>query len=293
VTAGPGALAGRHVVITGGNSGIGLEAAVGLAQLGAHIVIAVRNTGKGERAVNEIRDRAGTAAVEQMPIDLASLASIRAFAEAWRARGEPLHVLLNNAGLLLRSRTTTADGFETTFGVNHLGHFLLTALLRDALVASAPARVATVSSGAHNGARRGLAFDDLMWERRRYSGMGMGAYCASKLANVMFTRELARRLVGTGVTANALHPGFVASNFAREGDGGRLGDIGMRLLRPFALSPAKGARTSIHVASAPELEGVSGEYFYKCAPAKVSAHALDDGACARLWQVSEQLVGLT
>ncbi len=285
-------MTGRHVVVTGGNSGIGLEAAAGLAVQGAHVIIAVRNAEKGARAVTEIRSRTGSETVEQMPIDLASLASIRAFADAWRARDEPVHVLLNNAGLVLHERSITADGFETTFGVNHLGHFLLTALLRDALVASSPARVVTVSSGAHAGARHGLDFDDLMWERRRYSGLGMGAYCASKLANVMFTRELARRFDGADVTANCLHPGFVGSNFAREGDGGRLGSIGMALLRPFALSPKKGARTSIHVASAPELDGVTGEYFYKCQPAKVSKWALDDDACGRLWNVSEQLVGL-
>lgn len=285
-------LAGRTAIITGGNSGIGLETAVALASQGAHVVIAVRNAAKGAAAVADIAARSGNDTVEQMPLDLASIASIRSFAAAWLERDEPLHVLLNNAGLLMRARTTTADGFETTFGVNHLGHFLLTALLHDALVATGEgARVVTVSSGAHRGARRGLDFDDLMWERRRYSGFGMGAYSASKLANVMFTRALARRLEGTGVTANALHPGFVGSNFAREGDGGRLGDVTMRLVRPFALSPAKGALTSIHLASSPLVAGVTGEYFVKCAVADVTKWARDDAACDRLWSVSRELVG--
>jgi len=283
----------RTVLITGGNSGIGLEAAVGIATSGHRVVIAVRNAAKGEMAVADIKARSGNDRVETLPLDLASMASIRSFAEAWQSRGEPIRVLLNNAGLIQRSRTTTADGFETTFGVNHLGHFLLTNLLRDAIVAGGPgARVVTVASGAHRGARRGLDFDDLMWERRRYSGMGMGAYAASKLANILFSNELARRWESSGVAANALHPGFVGSNFAREGDGGRLGDVGMALLRPFALSPAKGARTSIHVAISPEAEGITGRYFVKCKPAATSAAAADPEAAARLWEVSEALVGI-
>lgn len=285
---------GRTAVITGGNSGIGLEAAVGIATRGHRVVIAVRNATKGEAAVADIRARSGNDDVEAQPLDLASLASVRAFAAAWAARDEPIHVLLNNAGLIQRERTTTADGFETTFGVNHLGHFLLTNLLRDSIVAGGPdARVVIVASGAHRGARKGLDFDDLMWERRRYSGMGMGAYAASKLANILFANELARRWEGTGVAANSLHPGFVGSNFAREGDGGRLGDIGMALLKPFALSPAKGARTSIHVATAPEVAGVTGRYFVKCKPAATSAAAADSEAAARLWDVSAALVGIT
>jgi NAD(P)-dependent dehydrogenase (short-subunit alcohol dehydrogenase family) len=281
----------RTVVITGGNSGIGLEAAVGIAQRGHKVVIAVRNESKGALAVADIRARSGNDAVEQMPIDLASLASVRAFAASWNERDEPIHVLLNNAGLVQRSRHTTADGFEMTLGVNHLGHFLLTALLRDAIeAAGGGARIINVASGAHAGARKGLDFDDLMFQRRKYSGMGMSAYAASKLANIMFTRELAKRLQGTGITANALHPGFVGSNFAREGDGGRMGDIGMALLKPFALSTAKGARTSVYLATSPEVATVTGEYFYKCKVTQPSKFARDDAACARLWEISESLV---
>jgi NAD(P)-dependent dehydrogenase (short-subunit alcohol dehydrogenase family) len=282
-------------VITGGNSGIGLEAAVGIARHGHKVVIAVRNATKGAAAVADIRQRSGNDRVEQMSLDLASLTSVRKFAEAWNSRNEPIHVLLNNAGLMMRERNVTADGFEMTFGVNHLGHFLLTALLQDALTAAGNARVINVASGAHEFARHGLDFDDLMWERRKYSGMGMGAYAASKLANVMFTRELAKRMKdssSSGTTANSLHPGFVGSNFARDGDTGRLGEIAMMLAKPIALSPEKGARTSIHLATSSQVAGVSGEYFYKCKPARVSKWAADDAACARLWDISESLVGL-
>lgn len=291
----------RTVVITGGNSGIGLEAAVAIAGMGHRVVIAVRNAHKGALAVTDIRERSGNTRVEQMKLDLASLASVRAFADAWRARDQTLHVLLNNAGIVQRYRTTTADGFETTIGVNHLGHFLLTALLMDSLKAGAAeiaavggdARIVNVASRAHNGARKGLDFDDLMWVRRKYSGLGMGAYSASKLANIMFTRELARRLGGSGVSANSLHPGFVGSNFAKDGDTGWLGNAVMSLARPFALSPAKGARTSVYLATSEEVTGRSGEYYIKCKPADASKWAADDEACVLLWELSAHLTGLS
>jgi NAD(P)-dependent dehydrogenase (short-subunit alcohol dehydrogenase family) len=281
----------RTVVITGANSGIGLETAVGVASAGHRVVLAVRNAAKGATAVADVRARSGNDDVEQLPLDLASLASVRAFADAWATRDEPIGVLVNNAGLVMRTRAETQDGFEMTFGVNHLGHFLLTALLHDSLVAGG-ARVVTVASGAHHFARRGLDFDDLMWEHKPYARMGMAAYSASKLANIMFTRALAKRVAGTGVTANCLHPGFVGSNFAREGDTGWLGNVAMTVGRPFALSSAKGARTSLFCALDPSVADVSGEYFYKCKPAKVSSWAADDAACDRLWSHSEALVGL-
>ena len=279
-------------VITGANSGIGLETAVAIARAGHRVVLAVRNPTKGEAAVADIRARSGNNDVEQLPLDLASLASIRDFADTWKARGEPIDVLVNNAGVVMKERTLTADGFEMTFGVNHLGHFLLTHLLFDHLKAGDDSRIVTVASGAHAFARRGLDFDDLMFERRRYSQMGMGAYAASKLANVMFTRELARRVADTNITANCVHPGFVATNFAREGDGGRLGDIAMRLGKPFARTPEKGARTSVHVALSPEVARVTGQYFVNSKPATCSKSASDDAACTRLWQASESLLGL-
>jgi NAD(P)-dependent dehydrogenase (short-subunit alcohol dehydrogenase family) len=283
----PPDLSGRTVVVTGGNSGIGKEAAVELAAMGAQVVVAARNRAKGEAALAEIKSRSGRDTVELGSLDLASKASIHAFAESFLANHDRLDVLLNNAGLTLLKRSETVDGFETTFGVNHLGHFLLTELLRERLVASAPARVVTVASDAHRFARGGLNFDDLM-ATKRYRGFQV--YSRSKLANVLFTRELARRLDGTGVTANCLHPGFVASNFAREGDTGMIGDVAMVLGRPFAISPAKGAQTSVFVCSSPTLEGVTGQYFAKSALAKTSAAGADDDAAARLWAVSEQLL---
>jgi NAD(P)-dependent dehydrogenase (short-subunit alcohol dehydrogenase family) len=280
-------LRGRTVVVTGGNSGIGKEAAVDLAGMGARVVIAARNRAKGEAALAEVASRSGSDTVELANLDLASKASIRAFADDFLASHDQLHVLLNNAGLTLRKRAETADGFEMVFGVNHLGHFLLTELLRDRLVASAPARVVNVASDAHRYARTGLDFDDLMATKRYRPFL---TYGRSKLANILFTRELARRLEGTGVTANSLHPGFVASNFAREGDTGTLGNLAMVAGRPFAISAAKGARTSVFLASSPQAEGVTGQYFAKSTLAKPSKAAEDDAAAARLWTVSEQLL---
>jgi NAD(P)-dependent dehydrogenase (short-subunit alcohol dehydrogenase family) len=281
-------MTGKVIVITGGNTGIGKEAAVGLAGLGAHVVITSRNEERGRVARDEIAERTGNQRVEVMPLDLASFRSIRSFAGDVHDRFERLDVLVNNAGLILLRRRETDDGFEETFGVNHLGHFLLTDLLLERLRTSAPARVVVVSSNAHKGARRGLDFDDLEGERRY---RWMAAYSKSKLANIYFTRELARRVDGSGVTVNALHPGFVRSDFGRGGDLGGVYGWGIKYLAgPFAISPEKGARTTIYLASSPEVDGVSGGYFYKCKPATPSAVARDDAAAGRLWDVSEQLV---
>ena len=277
------------VVITGGNAGIGKETAVGLASQGANVIITSRNAERGATAVAEIRERSGSETVEAMPLDLASFESIHSFASDLARRTDRLDVLIDNAGGVLGKRSETQDGFETTFGVNHLGHFLLTNLLLDQLRASAPARVVVVSSHAHKGARKGLDFDDLQSERRYKP---FDAYSKSKLANIYFARELARRLEGSGVTANSLHPGFVASRFARDGDLGWLGNIGMPLARPFAISQEAGARTPIYLASSPDVADTSGLYFYKCAPSPPSAVAQDDEAAKRLWAVSEELVGV-
>jgi NAD(P)-dependent dehydrogenase (short-subunit alcohol dehydrogenase family) len=194
---------------------------------------------------------------------------------------------VNNAGLTQLQRTVTEEGFETTFGVNHLGHFLLTTLLLDQLRASAPARVVVVSSMAHRSARAGLDFDDLQAER---SYSPLGAYNRSKLANIYFTRELARRLDGRGVTANSLHPGFVASRLGRDGDGGVLGDVVMTLARPFAISPARGARTSVYLASSPAVADVTGQYFARCRETRPARVAVDAAGARRLWDVSDELV---
>jgi NAD(P)-dependent dehydrogenase (short-subunit alcohol dehydrogenase family) len=277
---------GKTVLITGGNSGIGKETAVALARAGAAVVFTSRDPHRGEQAAADIRQRSG-ADVHVMPLDLASFASIRAFAADFLQRYERLHVLINNAGLILSQRTETREGFETTFGVNHLGHFLLTDLLLDRIKASAPARIINVASRAHRSARKGLDFDDLQLTRR-YSGMQ--AYARSKLANIYFTRELARRLEGTGVTVNALHPGVVATRFSLDGDDKGIIAWFYRFGRPLLRSSEKGAQTSIYLASSPDVEGVTGKYFADSKEAEPTAIAQDDEVARLLWQASEALV---
>jgi NAD(P)-dependent dehydrogenase (short-subunit alcohol dehydrogenase family) len=277
---------GKVVAITGANAGIGKETAVALAEMGATVVMTARNATKGEAALADVRARSGSDRVELMALDLADLASVRAFAANLLGAHDRLDVLVLNAGLMLRRRTETTDGFETTFGVNHLGHFELTNLLLDRVQASAPARIVVVASHAHKAVRRGLDFDDLQSTRRYRS---FDVYGRSKLANVYFTRELARRLAGTGVTVNAVHPGYVASSFARDGDM-YLEPVVRLGAKLFAISPEAGARTSVYLASSPEVEGITGEYFVKCRPAAVSKAAQDDIAARRLWDASESLL---
>jgi len=282
-------LDGHVAVITGGNSGIGKETAAALAGMGAQVIVAARNPAKAAAAVQELQHRAPGAKIEHIPLDLASFASVRAFADTFAARFDRLDALVNNAGGVLRTRCVTDDGHEMQFQVNHLSHFLLTALLRERLEAAPAARVINVSSTGHRMARHGLDFDDLDSQRRRYRGFLV--YCRTKLANVLFTRELARRLDGSTVTANAVHPGWVGSNFGREGDTGRVLGALFVIGRPFAISSAAGARTSVYLASAPDVAAVTGQYFYKCRVAKPSDAALDDAAAARLWDVSAQMTG--
>lgn len=281
------AVEGKTAIVTGGNSGIGKEIAAGLLERGMQVVLPVRSPPKGEQARDELVERTGNDAVELTDVDFASLASVRAFAKRFLDTHDALHVLVNNAGGTWSQRQETEDGHETTFQVNHLGAFLLTNLLLDRLKESAPARVVTTSSGAHKGSR-GLDFGDLDRERRRYRGMG--AYNDSKLCNIYFTRELARRLEGTGVVANCFHPGFVRTNFGREGDTFLL-SIGTRIVAPFARRPAKGAETGLYLATAPEVADVSGEYFFDNKPARVRAVARDDDAARRLWEISDRLTG--
>ena len=278
---------GRRVLITGGNTGLGKETAVALARIGANVVFTTRDTQKGAAALTEIQARSGSRAVEVMELDLARLDSVREFASQFGQRYDRLDVLVNNAGLLLGSRRETFDGYEMTFQVNHLGPFLLTTRLRDQLVAGDRARVVNVASAAHASARRGLDFDDLQ-STHRYRTLSV--YAKSKLANILFTRELARRWDESGITANAVHPGFVASDFGRGGDMGRFAGLAYPVIRVLARTPEEGARTQVYVASAPELEGVTGGYWAKSAPATPSPAALDDAAAARLWEASEQLV---
>jgi len=281
---------GKTVVVTGGNSGIGFETAAALAAMGARVLVTARNAEKGRAAVGEITGRlGGEAQVQLVVFDLSDLSSVRRGAAEILELAPRLDVLVNNAGVVLGDRRVTVDGYEATFATNHLGPFLLTYLLLERLKASAPARIVTVASTAHNTARQGLPFDDLQSEHRYRS---MRVYGQSKLANILFTKELARRLEGTGVTANCLHPGTVRTGYARDGDANGLLAFGVTVVGPFFLSPAKGARTSVYLASSPEVAEVSGEYFVKCRPRQPRAWGRDPEAARRLWAVSEELTGL-
>jgi retinol dehydrogenase 12 len=278
-------------IVTGANSGIGLETARGLAQQGATVIMTARSVERGEAALSDVRLSTGSSRVSLLHLDLADLASIRAAVETFSAQHGRLDILVNNAGLMLGDRRETTDGFEMTFGVNHLGHFAFTLLLLPCIEAAAPSRIITVSSAAHKAARGGLDLDDLMFTRRSYSPMA--AYSASKLANIHFTRELARRLEGRGVSVNALHPGVVGSRFASDGDFKGLFANLYGLARPFMLTPAKGARTSLHVATSEEGGQVSGAYFARRRQARVSTAAQDDDAARMLWELSETLTGVS
>ena len=280
-------MTGKTVVITGANSGIGLETAVALAKAGAKTLITVRDRARGEAAVAQIRSRSGNDGVDLVVFDLGSIASTRRGAAEILARCDRIDVLVNNAGVVLSSRQETDEGLEATFAVNHLGHFVLTELLLDRIKDSAPSRVVNVASTAHKGARKGLNFDDLQ-SSLGYSGMQV--YSKSKLANIYFTTELARRLEGTGVTVNCLHPGTVATGYGRDGDTSGVLAFGLKVIKPFVLSAEQGARTSIYLASSPDVATVTGRYFVKCKPRTPSAAARDDEAVKRLWKVSEEIV---
>ena len=268
-------------VVTGTTSGIGKETAVALARAGARVAIVCRTQDKGERALAEIRRRsAGDVAL--FVADLASQRAIRVLAARLSTALPRIDVLVNNAGLILDRRVLTEDGLETTFAVNHIGYFLLTRLLEPKLLAGAPARVVNVASRAHQSGT--LRFDDLMGAKG-YDGWS--AYVQSKLANIVFTYELARRLASSGVTANCLHPGVIASNFGNAGP--LMIRLGVRLGRPFMKGPARGADTSIYLASSPEVEGVSGKYFVNRRQARSNDESYDATVATRLWKVSEEL----
>jgi NAD(P)-dependent dehydrogenase (short-subunit alcohol dehydrogenase family) len=277
---------GTVVVITGGNSGIGKEAAVTLAGDGATVLITSRSETKGIEAVDEVRRRSGSDAVAMLPLDLASFESIRGFAATVLDQYERLDVLVNNAGGLLSERQLTAEGYEMTFGANHLGHFLLTSLLLDRLRESAPSRIVNVSSIAHRFGS--ISFADLMFERRSYNGIE--AYNQSKLANVLFTTELARRLAGTGVTANCLHPGAVRTQFGHADDTRGFERAVVAVGRPFMIGARRGSRTISYLASAPEVREVTGQYFVRCRRHTPSKGARDAEAARRLWELSQELV---
>jgi len=273
---------GKVALVTGATNGIGRVAAMALAKRGAEVVIVGRDPARTASALAWIKEQSGSERVTALLGDLSRQGEVRRVAAEFRAHHAALHVLLNNAGALFHQRTENADGQEMTFALNHLGYFVLTAELRPLLEASAPARIVSVASEAHRGAT--LDFDDLN-SARGYSRIK--AYSRSKLCNILFTRELARRLAGTGVTANCIHPGVVATGFAA---GTGLAGALVKLAQPFLLTPEKGADTLVWAATHPELEGQTGLYFAKRKIKTPSAAARDDAAAARLWDVTEALV---
>ncbi|CAD7688803.1 unnamed protein product [Nyctereutes procyonoides] len=296
-------LPGKVVVITGANTGIGKETARELARRGksfpfcvhrtvplafqtggARVYIACRDVLKGESAASEIRADTKNSQVLVRKLDLSDTKSIRAFAEGFLAEEKQLHILINNAGVMMCPYSKTADGFETHLGVNHLGHFLLTHLLLERLKESTPARVVNLSSVVHHIGK--IHFHDLQGEKRYSRGF---AYCHSKLANMLFTRELAKRLQGTGVTTYAVHPGVVSSELVRHSF---LLCLLWRIFSPFVKSAREGAQTSLHCALAEGLEPLSGKYFSDCKRAWVSPRARDNKTAERLWNVSCELLGI-
>ena len=275
-------MTGKVCIVTGANAGIGKETALGLANLGATVVMICRDRDRGETAQREVKRRSGNDRIELMICDLASRKSIEQFANEFKQHYDRLDVLVNNAGVLMRERSFTEDGTESTFAINHLGYFLLTNLLLDVLKRRAPSRIVNVASTAHKYGKLDIGG----WVTGRdYSAFS--AYANSKLANVLFTYELARRLEGTGVTANCLHPGAVGTNLFRG-----LPKLLQALIALVTMGPERGARTSIYLASSPEVEGVSGKYFAKRRQEKSSDESYDREAARRLWEVSQELTGL-
>jgi retinol dehydrogenase-14 len=278
---------GKTILITGATNGIGLEAAVELARSGARIVMVGRDPERTAAALAEVKARSGSGEVSSLLCDFSSQAAIRALAAEVLSRLDRLDVLVNNAGAVNKARRLTVDGIETTFAVNHLGYFLLTNLLLDLLKRSAPARVVTVASIGH---RRGtLDFADLGFEHGGYAIMR--AYTRSKLANVLFANELARRLAGTDVTSNSLHPGSVATNIWSGAPTWAKPLIAI-LYRPFFISPKEGGETIVQLAASPDLEGVTGKYFEKKVALPPAPLAQDEALAKRLWEVSAEMVGL-
>lgn len=272
-------------MITGATSGIGLVTAQELARMGAEIVIVGRNPQKGKKTVAAIKEATGNPHVELMLADLSEQAQIHKLVADFKQRYDRLDVLVNNAGAMFFRREISRDGFEMTFAVNHLNYFLLTNLLLDVLKASAPARIVNIASKSHED--KLLDFDDLQYEKKY---RGMHAYGKSKLGNIYFTYELAQRLEGSKVTVNALHPGLVATNIGANNSW--IVKVFLPLMGLFALKPQDGARTSIYLASSPEVEGVSGKYFVECKEVPSSPQSYDKDAARRLWQMSAEMTGL-
>lgn len=277
---------GKTVLITGASAGIGLHTAIGLAKLGAEVVMVGRDERRTAEAASLVKAQTGNQSISYLLADLSSMREVRKLASEFKSKYQNLDVLVNNAGAMFLRRKTTVDGYERTFALNHLNYFLLTNSLLDMLKAQPKARIVNVSSNAHY--RGHIHFDDLHSEKRFFNGMF--AYSDSKLANVLFTYELARRLKGTNVTANCLHPGFVASNFALNNG------VVVKTFMAFMwhrLTNEQGARTSIYLASSPDVEGVSGKFFnYNTKEKRSSSESYDETVAKRLWEASEKMVGM-
>ncbi|XP_028404299.1 retinol dehydrogenase 12-like [Dendronephthya gigantea] len=290
-------MSGRVVLITGANSGIGKATAVDLTRRGARVIMACRDLKRGEAALNSIVEETGSSNVILKHLNLASMKSIRAFAKEINTNEPELHVLINNAGVIgLPKREETEDGLELTMAVNHFGHFLLTNLLLDLLKKSAPSRIVVVSSIAHHNFLETLSpfrFDNMHSEKNYRN---LEAYGQSKLANILFTRELARRINGSGVTANSLHPGISSTGLANPsrlyGLPENLGNLMRRVLSIFFKTPEQGAQTSIHLAVSEEVEGISGRYFIDCEEREPAKTGQDDVAAKKLWEISAEIVGM-
>jgi NAD(P)-dependent dehydrogenase (short-subunit alcohol dehydrogenase family) len=281
---------GKTCLITGSTSGIGKQIAIGLAKLKANVVLVGRKKARCEATLEEIRRNVSTDSnknrISYLLADLSSQASIHQLANEFLATHESLDVLVNNAGVFLPKRFTTVDGIEYTFAVNHLAPFLVTNLLFEGIKASSPSRIITTSSVAHRGAH--INFDDLQFERRRYNGLK--AYSQSKLANILFTKELSRRSKGSGVTSNCFHPGGVRTNLVQSGPW--YYRLIWAIVSPFLVSPWRGADSAIYLASSSEVERISGKYFVKRKEVGLSDSADDYDAAVRLWKISEELTGI-
>jgi retinol dehydrogenase-14 len=281
-------LNGKTVLVTGATKGIGKVTALELAKMGGEVVLVGRYPFRTQQVVEHIKEFSGNPAVDGLDADLSSMQEVRQLAQVVLQKYPHLHVLVNNAGGIFASRMLTVDGYERTFALNHLAYFLLTNLLLDRLVASAPARIISVSSRSHEGAK--VDFNDLHNEHH-YAYGGYRAYGQSKLANLLFTYELARRLAGTGVTANAVHPGSVATGFGENNYG--MMRVGMHIFHQFSLTPEQGADTVIFLASSPEVEGVTGKYWTNRTIVASSPESYDEAAQQRLWSISTQLTGIS
>ena len=279
-------MSGKICLVTGATNGIGKAAAQALAQLGATVVIVGRSAPKTAQVVEEIRAASGNKNVDSLLADLSSQLEVRRLADEFTSKYPHLHVLLNNAGGTFMTRQLSAHGIEMTFAFNHLAYFLLTNLLLDTIKASSPARIINVSSDVHSSGR--IDFDNLQGER---SYSSFGPYQNSKLANILFTAELARRLQGTGVTANSLHPGLTNTGFGKNNPGFLMKIMGA-VIPIIARSPEKGAETSIYLASSPEVQSITGKYFVDCKVTQPAPQATDMAVARRLWDVSAEMVHL-